>query len=444
MLYLLVLIVFFIITALSGLFFSKKKNNSFAGYFFGEKKIGASLIFFTVTASWIGATTTIVTIERGMKTGFEAIWLLGVPTFLTISIFVLINRKIREINFISLPEFLKSYYGKNISVLASVLVLFYMILLVASQFVAWGKFISGFVNTNYGLTIIIGGFVVILYSFLGGYLSVIFTDAIQLGFISFAIIYLFFHSNNTGKYLTGNDFKVFNNFNQNILMVLSFTLAWVISPIIWQRIASAKSTKAARNGLAFSLIAFLFIYVFIIGIAISLRQYGPDNKLGYIVMNSLPKLGSLLVFIGMASAIMSTADSALNIGSLTLTRDIFRIKKNNKTVFYAKIFTFICGFSSIIIALKFSSIIKTLGLASEIMAEGFFIPGIAALLFKIKNPLSGILSLSLGGSFSILVFLNEYGLGIPIPKWPYSLPYGLSLSLLGFIIGLLIYRKKNN
>jgi SSS family solute:Na+ symporter len=380
--------------------------------------------------------------EKGMKTGFNAIWLLGVPTFLTIFIFIILNNKIRENNFISLPEFLKYYYGEKVSYFASYLVLFYMVMLAASQFVAWGKFISVFINTNYELTIIIGGFVVILYSFLGGYLSVIFTDAVQFVLISSALIYLFFHSNKSMEYLKSEDFNIFDNFSLNILIVISFTLAWTISPIIWQRIASAKSVKAARSGLFFSLIALIIIYLVIIISSISLRQYGLNIELGGIVFNYLPKFGSMLVFIGIASAIMSTADSALNIGSLTLTKDIFKKDKDN--VIYAKIFTALCGIFAIIISIGFTSIIKTLGLASEIMAEGFFIPGMAALIFKIKNPLSGILSLTLGGGFSILVFLNEYGLKIPVPDWPYSLPFGISLSLSGFLIGLFVYKIKKN
>jgi SSS family solute:Na+ symporter len=69
---------------------------------------------------------------------------------------------------------------------------------------------------------------------------------------------------------------------------------------------------------------------------------------------------------------------------------------------------------------------------------GLFIPGMYALFFKKKRPLAALLSLVLGGGFSIIVFVNAYGLALPLPQWPYSLPYGLSLSLLGFITGYLL------
>ncbi len=441
MLFVSVLTIFLVALTLTGIVLSKK-NKSFIDYFFGKKDVGTLLIFFTITATWIGASTTIATIEKGISVGFNAVWMLGVPTFLTIFIFILLNKKIRESNFISLPEFLKVYYGSKISILASILVFFYMVVLTASQFVAWGRFISAFINTNYTTTVLIGGIIVILYSFYGGYLSVIFTDGIQLILISLSILYLFFYSNESFIYIKASDLNLFSNIEFNLLMVISFTLAWVISPIIWQRIISAKSSRSSKRGLIFSLMTFFVIYILIILIAISLRQYDANTNLGYIIKNYLPKFGQILVFIGIASAIMSTADSALNISSLTIVKDILNVKSDKKLLFYAKLATIFSGFLAIIIALGFTSIIKTLGLASEIMAEGFFIPGMAALLFKIKKPLAGILSLSLGGGFSILVFFNEYGLNLPIPKWPYSLPYGLGLSLLGFLIGYFWKEKK--
>ena len=152
--------------------------------------------------------------------------------------------------------------------------------------------------------------------------------------------------------------------------------------------------------------------------------------------------GSILVFLGIAAAITSTAATAFNVGALTLVKDVIRIKHKNRTALYARMATFICGALAVLVALRFNSIIKTLGLASEIMAEGLFIPGIYMLFFKKKKPLAALLSLILGGGFSIVVFINAYGLSLPLPQWPESLPYGLGLSLLGFVIGYLLDKKK--
>jgi SSS family solute:Na+ symporter len=72
------------------------------------------------------------------------------------------------------------------------------------------------------------------------------------------------------------------------------------------------------------------------------------------------------------------------------------------------------------------------------MAEGLFIPGMAMLFLKKKRPLAGGLSLALGGGFALASFLSEIKL-VPFhfPVWPFSLPYGLALSAIGFAAGFL-------
>lgn len=439
--YLITLIIYFIILSFFGLALSKK-NIDFDSYFFGKRKLGAFLIFFTVTASWFGGASTIATIDDAYKKGFESIWLIGIPTILTIFIFVLINKRIREIHFVSLPIFLNKYYGKLVSSFASFLIFFYMIVLAASQFVAWGKFVSIFIDENYEVTVITGAVIVILYSYLGGYISVVLTDGLQFFLLTLSIIYLILSLKNNIHYIQPSDLNIFSNIQYNILMAISFTLAWLISPIIWQRISSANTKKSSKRGLIISIIAFSILYILIILIAICLRKFPVNsNFFSNIIKNSLPLSGSILVFIGIGAAIMSTADSAINIGALTLVKDVFNFKNKKKIMLFSKISTLISGSLAALIALEFNSIIKTLGLASEIMAEGLFIPGMYALFFKKRKPVAALLSLILGGGFSIIVFINAYGLKLPIPEWPYSLPYGLSLSLIGFLIGYFIDKK---
>ena len=437
--YLTGLFIYFAVLLLAGIILLRK-NPDFDAYFYGKRKLGSFPVFFTVTASWFGAAATIATVNAAYETGFNAVWLLGVPTFITIIVFILINRKIRETRFVSLPMLLEKYYGKTVSGFASFLIFFYMVVLAASQLVAWKTFVGGFIGQNDEITVITGAAVVIVYSYLGGYLSIVLTDGLQFLLLAFSLVYLvsFFKNSTTAFKTTAVDFDFFANSQHNILMTVSFTLAWVISPIIWQRIASARSAKVSRRGLLMSIAAFAGLYFMVILVGIYLRDFqGPESGsiFAFVVKNWLPLGGSVLVFLGIAAAIMSTADTAINVGALTLVKDVFQIKHKNRVVVYARAATFISGILAVLIALKFDSIIKTLGLASEIMAEGLFIPGMYMLFFKKKKPLAALLSLILGGGFSIIVFINAYGLSLPLPQWPYSLPYGLALSLLGFIAG---------
>ncbi|MCP5048581.1 MAG: sodium:solute symporter family protein [bacterium] len=447
--YYLAMIIYFALLVAIGYYLSLR-NPGFDSYFFGGRKLGSFLIFFTVTASWFGAASTIATVNAAYKSGFNAVWLLGVPTIATLLVFVFINLKIRETRFVSLPVLLEKYYGKPVAAAASFLIFFYMVVLAASQLVAWGKFIGNFTGLGYDLTVITGAAVVILYSYLGGYLSVVFTDGVQFLLLTLSLVYLAVFLKTDAPVVLASDYDLFANIDTNLLSTVSFTLAWVISPIIWQRIGSARSAKTSKRGLFMSIAAILVLYFLVIQVAINLRSIPgtamvDGDLLGFVIKNWLPDWGSILVFLGIAAAIMSTADTALNIGALTLVKDVFQTKQKSKSVFHARIATFTCGGLAVLIALRFNSIIKTLGLASEIMAEGLFIPGMYMLFFKQKRPLAALLSLILGGGFSILVFLNAYqpfGLSLPLPQWPYSLPYGLALSVIGFITGYLLDRRE--
>ena len=96
-----------------------------------------------------------------------------------------------------------------------------------------------------------------------------------------------------------------------------------------------------------------------------------------------------------------------------------------------------------IVAMQFQSILKTLGLSSEIMAEGLFVPGLAMIFSTRRAPLAGLLSLCLGGGFAILCFLGAMNiLPLGLPAWPYSVPYGVGISLSGYIAGLALERCK--
>lgn len=444
--YLLCLFFYFVILVTIGIFLSRR-NPDFDSYFFGQRKLGGFLIFFTVTASWFGAASTIATINAAFDKGFNAVWLLGVPTVVTMLVFILINKKVRETRFISLPVLLEKYYGKAVAAAASFLIFFYMVVLAASQLVAWGTFIGSFTGQSYEFTVLTGALVIILYSYLGGYHSVVITDGIQFGLLGISLIYLMIFFKGGPSLFKPGDFNLWSNSEYNLLMTLSFTLAWVISPIIWQRIGSARSAKASKYGLIMSIAAFSLLYYMVIRVAVHLRGFAETGAnggeiFGTVIKSWLPAGGSILVFLGIASAIMSTADTALNVGSLTLVKDVFQVKKKSKSVVYARIATFGCGVLAVLIALRFNSIIKTLGLASEIMAEGLFIPGMYMLFFKQKRPLAALLSLILGGGFSLLVFVNAYGLHLPLPQWPYSLPYGLGLSILGFVTGYLMDKRR--
>jgi SSS family solute:Na+ symporter len=153
-----------------------------------------------------------------------------------------------------------------------------------------------------------------------------------------------------------------------------------------------------------------------------------------------------LVFVAVLAAILSTMDTAVNAGALVLSRDVIEQVhpgSRKRPVLWGRIATVLIAAAAFLVALKFRNILKTIGLSSEILAEGFFIPGVAMIFLKGKYPSAGLLSVAAGGGFAVLSFLEASGLiSWGLPAWPFSVPFGLALGGAGFLLGLRIDKKR--
>jgi len=454
------LFVYFALILCVSFLFSKRMKN-LEDFFLASRNLPAILVFFSISASWFGATSTIVSTDEAFKTGMSSFWVIGMPTILTVLILAsFLARFIHRLPIVSLPDLVEMRYGQSVRHLASLLIIWYMIVLAASQMVALGNFLKIFLGTSYLLSLALGVAVVLLYSIFGGFFSVVVTDSLQFFLLTVGIVSLFFFlcagspiaeipalASQVGR---SHYFNFLFDFKRNLLILLSFTLAWTISPIAWQRIQAARTAKNAQQGFFASAIVLFILYGLVVTIGIfSLPLFFSKQTQNPILSEFISSETGIIIggilFVALVAAIMSTMDSAINTGALTLTRDLYqRIFARGGTagiVAVSRMSTFFVGGMAFLVATKFQNILKTLGLASEIMAEGLFIPGIAMIFLKKKLPLAGLLSLLLGGGFSVVGFLCEVELlRFSWPSWPYSVPYGLSLSLTGFAVGYVVER----
>jgi len=292
-------------------------------------------------------------------------------------------------------------------------------------------------------------------------MSVVLTDGLQFLLLTLGLSGLFFFLSDQTSLSgiaslaagIGRDgyFNIFTDINKNLLILLSFFCAWIISPIAWQRIQAARSEKKARQGLLAAAVTFLLIYSAIVIIGIFLLSQFPEGDqvgplLSAVISTKTGFLLSALIFVAITAAIMSTMDTAINTGALSLTRDIFQqvftLNKQIDIVRISRIATIVITVLAFLIATRLQSILKTLGLASEILAEGLFIPGTAMLFLRRKMPTAGLLSLLCGSGYAVAGFLSSIGF-FPLtwPEWPYSVPWGLVVSGLGFLVGMAIDRS---
>jgi SSS family solute:Na+ symporter len=431
---------------------SSRRMKSLEDFFLASRSLPAGLIFLSLTASWFGATSILVTTDDAYRRGLGAIWLIGVPAIVTVLIFaVLLAGPIRRLDIVTLPDLVEKRYGKTVRRLAGLLIFWYMVVLASSQLVALGRFLGPFLDVPYVWSLAVGTGVVLLYLLRGGLFSVVATDVLQClllggGVIGLAV-YLGRRTPSVPVLPAAGRFDPFSGIESDLLIAVSFILAWTISPIAWQRIQAAGTVKKARQGFLAAAGAFVFLYGLVVLIGILAGPLLGSRELPHPLISELilsevaPWLGGIL-FVAVIAAILSTLDTAINTGALTLTRDIyFRLIARGAparlpAVGTGRAATVLTAALAFLVATRFRSILEALGLSSEIMAEGLFIPGIAMIWLRGRRPLAGGLSLALGGGFAIAGFLSALGvLPLRLPAWPQSVPYGVGLSLVGFIAG---------
>jgi len=414
------------------------------GFFFASHRLGTAWVAITLTASWVGAASTLVTLRRAATGGHAAMWVMAVPTILTLLSFLALGGSIRKRGFTTLPNMLRRVYGRRVTAIAAALILIYMILLTASQLVAWGKLLHGAGSLPYHLAVLSGAVLICAYSLAGGFFSVVRTDGIQLVFLGTAIMVIYFTiGRGAGESISRGITRFAHGAGEHSLLVLSFTLAWVISPIVWQRVAAARSAGSAKRGILIAAAAILLFYLMVIpsGMALGTVSTNTADLLARLAQ-LLPGWAWTLVFLGLGSAILSTADTALNLAAMTISLDLIRPGKSGK-LSAARWSTLAAATLAAAVSLRLPSILQTLGAASEIMASGLFVPGIAALFLARPFPRAGACSLIAGGGFALASTLNTFGLPLSLPPWPVSLPLGMGFSLAGFGLGFILdYKKK--
>ena len=440
-----------------GLLFPKKFGGLEA-FFLASRRLGAPRIAFSLCAGWVGAASLLVSTDQAFREGISAYWIIGLPAVATLLLFLPLARVIRNLAGLTISDAMEARYGSAARAMTTVLIVWYMMVLAASQMVAAGKFLETFLGTPYLVSLSVAVAVVMIYLGAGGFLSVIRTQTVQFFLLVAGILAL---TISLGLRSGWSDVKTLAraqagpgyfdflaHADRNALVALSFVLAWTISPIAWQRIQAARTAGAARRGVASAAVLLAVFYAGIVLAGMLFLAVFPGSNPGaplvseYIAIKTGALLGGL-IFVAVLAAVLSTMAGAINSGAFSLTRDLLRWAgrpaDDARSVALGRMTTFLIGAGAFLVATRFQDILKTLGLASKIMAEVLFIPGLAAVLMKRRAPLAGLLSLAGGGGYALLCFLAEAGFPVlPVPAWPRSLPLGLALSAGGFGIGLLL------
>lgn len=320
-----------------------KLNKTTEDYYVGGRNVGMLVTICTQCATFVGGGMTLGWIGMGFYRGFGAAWYGAPQAFgFFFMAFVLVKTMRRAgTNFISLPDwFDNTYNNKFLSIVSAFTCMIVPITWVTAQTVAAGRMLEGLGIPFVAGVLLVGG-VVILYSTVGGYLAVVYTDTVQWLFL----FIIFACTVPTAFIIAGGPAAIFANTPpvlhnpMHVEGMPAYVIPlWLIAGLVsgmglqssYQRIYSAKTDKIAKTGLlvtGFATIFFAILTAFA-GMAVRSLVDAPvgvpsDGVWPWFLNSYMPAWVTILYTALIMMATMSTADSMLNSLSLTITHDLY-------------------------------------------------------------------------------------------------------------------------
>ncbi|MCR5733607.1 MAG: sodium/proline symporter PutP [Lachnospiraceae bacterium] len=343
-----------------------KDNNSSEDYFLGGRNLNGFVAALSAQASdmsgWLlmGLPGSIYALGTGQA------WI-GIGLFLgTVANWLFISGRLRKYtikagNSLTLPEYFKNRFHDDKQVLlgiSSVVIVIFFLVYTASALASGGKLFNSMFGIDYHVALTFGAVVILLYTFMGGFLAVCTTDFIQgtLMLIALLVIpivaYMGISSDGLSSILsqTGVDAASFTNIMQeggapitavSIISSLGWGLGYFGMPHILVRFMAIKNETELKKsrvvGIVWVFLSLLFACIIgIVGRAYlapvilgSEGQVSTENvfiemiKKMFTENYALPFLAGIFL-CAILAAIMSTADSQLLVTASAVAEDLYK------------------------------------------------------------------------------------------------------------------------
>ena len=435
----------------------EKKNSDVEDYFFAGRSLPFWALSITFIASWWGGGSALSTADLAFADGMGAFWYYGVPVLVATLLMGLGARAIRSVGYLTQGAMMEARYSRPVARLLALMILFFMLFSAASQMVAVGDFFGTFLGMGYEGGVLAGTLIVLVYSMFGGFRGVVLTDIIQFVLLLLSALAVFVVAMQECGGLgpiaeaaarSGRpEFMSLTAGAPKYLMyVITFGCSWMIQANVWQRISATRDTRDARRMTVMSFFVYIPLYLIVVltgmaGIVLfdTLPKGGVVTAL---VESSMSPLLAAVVFVGISAAIMSTMDSLINTGAMTLVMDLLPGSYDEKTrLRLSRLATLVIVAVGILISLRIRSIFEITWIASDIITTGVFVPLVLAFFWRRGTSRGALCSMLCGLAYclyNLAIFL-----GMPLPAFweqqsALQVILGVCLSLLVFTVTSLL------
>lgn len=449
-----IFIVFYLLATLGIGFWASKKIKTSSDFTLAGKSLSTSFVGVTLFATWFGSSQIMGNPGYFVKDGFSSyitLTLSGGICLLIVGQFY--ARKLYLMNIVTVGDFFKIRYHKKLELATSIIMVLSYPHWIAAQFVALAYLFNGVMGipTDYG--IILSAAIVIFYTYIGGMWAVSYTDMLQSIMILLGLLFLLYEVLNQ----TDGLMPIFSNKSQDFFSLLpsggfnswskymALLLAFIVGPIpvqeIYQRVFSAKSEKAARNGLFLG--AILMITIPSIPLIIGLGGVHLYPELLDQPQDIVPSLVNIvtstpvqILFYGaMISAILSTSSGAMLAPATVIGENIIKPYypklSDKKLLLFTRLSVIGVALVSCFFAYDDSDIVALVAASLSLILVCVFAPFTFGLFWKKSSITGAWTAIILGGLTWFSCYVYETRIDATI--------YGTVISCIGMILGSILY-----
>ena len=413
-----VLLLSYIIVSFLLIFIIRKNGISSSEYFVSGRNASYKTVGFSIITSCIGASATIGMIGLAFSVGTPAFWWLGSGAVGLLILTLFVAKKVRRTEKFTMSETVDTFLSSSCKPIVSIIIVVAWTAILAAQLTAMTKVVASLTLLSHITVLLISTAIIVLHTFLGGQLTVMKFDRIQVliiftGLLS-VLTWLFLNND----FPTEVKLEIYNDkfpLSKMLYYLLIVGGSYIVCPMLFGRILSAKSETEAKKGAMLAVGGLLVGAIIIVMIGLYAKGIipdttNPDNVLNTLFDLVLPKWLFYMVSITLISAIVSSADSCLITAATVMSNDILGKKDKNT----CRICVLILGLGAMFLTFMDRSIIGFLLMANDVYVCGVVIPVFIGIIlhgkFKIRKQaaLVAIIVGSLLGMLSAITQINTY------------------------------------
>ncbi|HTS00848.1 MAG TPA: sodium:solute symporter family protein [Bacteroidota bacterium] len=397
-------------------FITRRATARDVDFLLAGRSLTVPVFVMSLVSSWYGGILGVG--EFTYRYGLSNWFLQGVPYYVFAVVFaLLLARRIRATDLISIPDKLERSYGRPAALLGALLT--FILMTPAPYVLMVGVLIELVTGWPTAVAVALGTVVSTAYLVTGGFRSDVNTNVLEffVMFLGFGVILPFavFRFGGPG-FITAHVPPAHMTWNGGaplqFVIVWFFIALWtLVDPSFHQRCYAARTGDVARRGILLAVIFWIIFDAMTTTAGLYARAALPplaDPVMAYPLLAEtlLPPLAKGMFYAGMLAAIMSTLNSQSFVASMTLGRDIAARLRGRmdesaaaRPVRWGLLLT--AGLS-VALALVIPSVVKLWYTIGTVVIPGLLVPLLAAYSDRLRpGPRTALVTMALGWLVSL-------------------------------------------